>query len=796
MGWFNNRIRALDRKLLRDVWHLKGQVLSIALVIASGVALLVMSLSTHEALRMTTDAYYDRYRFGDVFATVKRAPQQLESRLRAVPGVQSVQMRISMQAILDVDGFSEPLMGRLVSVPEGEQPDLNRLVLRSGRLVAPDSPDEVVINEAFAEAHNLVPGDSIQAIINSKKRRLNIVGTAQSPEFIYVISPFALMPDKKRYGILWMGNKALEAAFDYKGAFNDLTLTVLRGVDTRKVIQSLDVLLTPYGGTGAIDRNDHPSAWFVQNELEQNKASARILPTIFLLVAAFLTNTVLSRLIATERSEIGLMKAFGYSNREVAWHYAKFVIVVALIGIVLGWGLGALLGQISTNTYAKNLNLPLLIYRPSPIAFIIGAVVSIIVGLAATARAVGKAASLAPIVAMNPPEPPSFQTSSGLMQKLLPALDEPTRIMMRQIFRWPVRSLITAFGFAGAIAMMVLSLYFTDAVDEISRTHFDEFQREDLALGFNELRSSIVLQEIRNLPGVIAAEPMRIVPVDLVAGHLKHRGVLQGLTDDARLTQIYDVRRGPVSIPEKGLVLTSRLAEKLDVQVGDKLDVHILEGRRPKVSLTVAETYDSYIGTLAFLNIDNLNTIMHERPTTQYVNTIIDETRQEELLKVLKNLPTVSTVAMKKVAIQNFNQTIAETMMIFVGFFSAFSFALGFGVTYNAQRIALSERGRELATLRVLGFSRSDALYILIGETLLLVCVALPLGCLLGWGLTAIFVNAGGFQTELMRLPLVIEPATFGLAIVVLLAATAASGLAMRRLVQKLDLISVLKTRE
>ena len=534
----------------------------------------------------------------------------------------------------------------------------------------------------------------------------------------------------------------------------------------------------------------------MQNELEQNKASARVLPAIFLLVAAFLTNTVLSRLIATERSEIGLMKAFGYSDGEVAWHYAKFVVAICLIGIVLGWGLGALLGQINTNSYARNLNLPLLIYKPSPTAFIIGAFVSIAVGLAATARAVQKAARLPPIVAMNPPEPPVFQRSTGAMRQLMSGLDEPSRIILRQVTRWPLRSLAIVFGFAGAIALMVLSLYFTDAVDEIARTHFHEMQREDLALGFNDPRSSAVLHEVERLPGVLSAEPMRIVTADLVAGHLTHRGALQGLARDARLTQIYDVERGRIPVPAEGIVLTSRLAEKLGLEIGDALEVRILEGRRPEVELRVTDIYESYIGMLAYLDIDTLNRLLKDRPVTQYVNTAIDENQQDVLLEELKNVPAVSAVALKSVAIANFNDAIADTLMIFIGFFSAFSFALGFGVTYNAQRIALSERGRELATLRVLGFSRRDALYILLGETMLLVCLALPVGCVLGWVLTAVFINAGGFQTELMRLPLSIEPSTYGLAIVVLLAASVTSGIAMRSLIHRLDLISVLKTRE
>ncbi len=790
-------LSALDRKLLRDLWRLKGQVLSIALVVASGIALLVSSVSTYEALKLTSEAYYERYRFAHVFATVTRAPLQLESRIKAIDGVQSVALRITKEAVLDVPGFREPLSGRLVSIPEGRQPGLNQLVLKRGRLVRPGRTDEVLVNESFAKAHGLVPGDVIEAIINENKRELRIVGTAMSPEFIYVLSPFGLIPDKKRYGILWMGREALEAAYDYDGAFNDLALTVLRGTDTRLVVQALDELLGTYGSVGAIDRRDHLSAWFVENELEQNKSSAVILPTIFLLVAAFLTNTVLTRLITTERSEIGLMKAFGYRNREIAWHYMKFVLGITVIGILVGWLMGAGLGRFSTGSYTQTLNFPLLIYRPGPTAFLIGAAVSIAVAVVAAARAVRTAASLAPVEAMGPPAPPTFRRDrQGLGHRFAEALDQPTRIIVRQIARWPRRAAVTVVGFAGAVAMMVLSLQFTDAVDDIARTHFGQLQREDLALGFAETQPSTVLHEIARLPGVQAVEPTRVVPADLRFGHRRHRGAVQGLVGDAQLTRIYDVARGPLPVPRDGIVLAAKLAEKLGVGLGDAVEVRVLEGRRPRLQVPVAAIYDSYIGMFAYMRLDALNRALGDRPVTEYVNALIDEQYEAELLAELKRLPAVSTVALKAVSLTNFYDTIGKTLMIFVGFFSIFSFALGFGVTYNAQRIALSERGRELATLRVLGFSRGEAFYILLGESLLLACLALPIGCLLGYLLTMAFVNSSGFQTELIRLPLAIRPATYGTAVVVLLIAAGASGFAMRRWINRLDLIAVLKTRE
>lgn len=789
-------ISALDRKLLRDLWRLRGQVVSIALVIASGVALLVMSLSAHEALGETAAAYYERYRFGDVFATVKRAPLNLKSRIAAIEGVQTVQTRISQQAILDIEGFREPVLGRVMSLPERTQPILNQLAIRSGRLIEPGRTDEVVINESFAEAHGLELGDTIGAIINANRRQLQVVGTAMSPEFIYVLSPFALIPDKERYGILWMGRKALEAAYDYEGAFNDLSVATLRGADTRQIVEELDNILAPYGSVGAVDRGDHLSSWFVANELDQLRTSARLFPTVFLLVAAFLTNMVLNRLISTERSEIGLMKAFGYTSLQIGTHYAKLVMLMSTLGVALGWIGGAELGRLNTVVYAETLNFPILIYRPGPTSFVISAIVSFGVGLAASARAVRSAATLPPIVAMSPPAPPSFHRSQRALGDLGPLLDQPTRIILRQIGRWPGRAATTSLGFALAIGMMVVSLQFTDAVDHLARTYFDESQREDLALGFVESQAATILHEVGRLPGVLSVEPMRVVAADLSSRHVTHRGALQGLPQQPRLTRIFDPERGAQPVPKEGVALAKKLAEKLRVEVGDEIWVHMLEGQRFNRRLTVADTFDSYIGMSAFVDLDTLNRLLGERPSVEYAKVIFDESRETELLAELKMLPTVSTAALKSAAVENFHETIAETMLIFVTFFSIFSFGLGFGVTYNAQRIAMSERGRELATLRVLGFTRQESFYILFGETMLLALLSLPVGCVIGFGLAALFTNAEGYDTELMRLPLAIEPSTFGVSILVLLIAAVVAGIFMKTRTNRLDLISVLKTRE
>ncbi|MEW8333465.1 MAG: FtsX-like permease family protein [Candidatus Thiodiazotropha sp.] len=787
-------VRALNKKLVRNLWKLRGQVLAIAIVIASGVAVLVMSLSALQALTETTEAYYERQRFGEVFASVKRAPQRLIEQIRTIPGVRSVDHRIKYLATLSIEGFEEPVIGQLVSIPEGAQPKLNQLVLREGRLVSPGHPDEVVLSEPFADAHGMQPGDSFQALMNSNLRTLTVVGVALSPEYVYTIGPGALMPDDHRFGVMWIGREALEAAYDLDGAFNDLSLGLLHGTNPQDVIERLDQLLERYGGTGAIPRAEQISNWFLMNEIEMQKTMSTILPTIFLAVAAFLSNMVLGRLIATDRSEIGLMKAFGYSNWQVGWHYAKLVMAMAGVGIVLGWAAGAWLGRVNTEIYAEFYRFPLLIFRPDPGVFAIGAMVSLIAALAGSQGAVRRAANLPPAEAMMPPAPPLYRKTRISGSRFILWLDQPTRIILRQIVRAPFKALFTSIGIACSVAVMIMALQWLDSIEKIVDVFFHDAQRQDMMVGLVETQSDTTLLEFRRMPGVLAAEPMRAASVEFHAGTRTHRGAIEGIPDDPQLQRVYDAGGRVVQLPPEGLLLSTALAEKLNLDIGDRVQVDVLEGRRPKRTIPVVDLYETYIGMTAYMNIDAFNRMMGERGSLEYVTLLVDDSRLPALYKELKALPKVAAVTLKDAAVREFNKTMAETILIYISFFAAFACALGFGVVYNSTRIALSERGRELATLRVLGFHRGEISYILLGEAGLLILVGLPLGVLTGAGLGWFMTSA--MDSELYRIPLVIKASTNAIAVLVTLAATLLSAAVVRNRLDHLDLIAVLKTRE
>lgn len=787
-------LHPLDRKLLRDLWHLRLQAFAVALIVASGVAVLVMSLAAIEALDETAAAYYERQRFADVFVSARRAPESIAREAADLPGVRTAESRIRRLATLDVEGFAEPVMATLLSIPETGQPALNRLVLRAGRWIEPGRPDEVIVSEPFTEAHGLFPGDHFAALVNGRRRTLTIVGVALSPEFVYAIGPGALMPDDRRYGVVWMGREALEAAYDLKGAFDDLVLELERGTASEPVIAQLDARLDRYGGRGAYARKDQLSNWFLMNEIEQLRSLASILPTIFLLVAAFLTNMVLARLIATERSEIGLLKAFGYRDVTVGLHYAKLVVLLAAAGIVAGWIAGYLMGRWTTALYADFYRFPDLFYAPNATIYLVAGAVSLTAALGGAFGAVRRAVALPPAEAMRPPAPPTFRGHTQGGEGASRLLDVPTRIILRQALRFPVRTFLTSMGLAASVAVLIMSLQWMDAIDALVDDYFWQQQRQDAVIALLEAEDASVLAEAARLPGVLAAEGHRSVAARLHAGHRNRREALTGLPRNGRMEVIRDDTGRPVAIPEDGLLLSSAMAERLAVQVGDEVRVELLEGDRAELHVPVAAIFETLLGTPVYIDLEALARRLDDPVRVNALYVKLDPLREAEFFAALKGLPTVSGVMLREAAVTLFHETIAETMLIYTSFYVAFACILSFGVVYNTLRIALSERGRELATLRVLGFHTAEIAYMLLGEAALTVVIALPVGCAFGYGLS--WLLASEFASELFRIPLAIRPATYGQALLVTLLAVLLCAVALQRRLAHLDLIAVLKTRE
>ncbi len=722
------------------------------------------------------------------------APVSLAARIAEIPGVARVETRVVRDVTLDVPGLSEPAVGRLISIPEAERPKLNDLYLRRGRYIEPGHSDEVLASEGFADAHGFQPGDRITAVINGRLKELKIVGVALSPEYIYQIRPGDIFPDDQRFGILWMGRKPLDAAFDMEGAFNDVCLTLMPGASEAEVIRRLDLLTASYGGLGAFGRHDQVSHRFVSDEIQQLRGMAMVAPTIFLGVAAFLLNVVLARIINTQREQIAVLKAFGYSHFDVGIHYLKFVLAIAGVGLLLGTGFGVWLGRGLTEMYTRFYRFPLLKFQLGPDVVVAAMLVSSGAAIVGTLGAVRRAVRLPPAEAMRPEPPKTYQASLIERFGLARFLSQPARMIARHLDRQRWKSSLSALGVAMAVAVLILGSFSADALDYILDVQFEYAQRQDVNVAFVEPRSARALYELARLPGVIRCEGTRTVPVRLRHDNHARRLALMGMEQGAQLQRLINDQVEPVTMPPHGLVLATKLAQLLDVQPGDVLRVEVLEGARPVREVAVTALVSEFIGAGAYMDISALNHLMREGPTVNGGFLSTDARETQHLYDTLKHTPGVASVTIRKAAIHSFQDTLAENMLRMRMFNIMFATIIAFGVVYNNARIALAERSRELASLRVLGFTRREISAILLGELAVLVCVGIPLGLGLGYLFAALTTLA--FDTELYRIPLVVDSKTYAFAVVVVLLSALLSGLVVRRKLDHLDLVTVLKSRE
>ena len=787
-------MRALEKKLFRDFLRLWAQGLAIALVLACGVSIFLMSFGMFGALSNTRDAYYERNRFADVFATLRRAPKSLETEIAAIEGVLAVETRVTGNAILDLPGRLESAVGQFISLPIAGEPRLNLPLLRSGRLPDHASSDEAMVNEPFAQAHGYVPGDIIYANLNGQKRRLTITGTALTPEYIYTIGPGDMMPDNEGFGIIWMPETALAAAFDMAGSFNDVGLQLARDTKVEDVVDAVDTLLAPYGAQGAHDRSLQQSNAFIDGELKQLKSMAYVLPPVFFGITVFLVNMVIGRIVALERSEIGLMKALGYSNVEVSLHYIYLAGLIALVGIAAGFAVGTWFSRELAVLYANFFDFPYLIFSVSPENYVLSGGLGLGTAMLGAIRSAMAAAHLAPATAMSPPTPPSYSHSLTDRVLVLFRLGQPTMMILRNIMRWPLRAGLTVLGIALAVAVLIAASFFEDSLEEMIDASFYKSNRQDAMLILSSEMPEGVIEEIRRLPGVLRVEGVQFHGAVLRKGHLKKRVAIEGRPAFADLSRIVGTDGRVVAAPRNGILLSERLAQHLEVQPGDLVTVEFLSGRRETHEIPVTGIITSYIGLAAYIEIGALDKLMRRAPRIGMANLSLDAVYKDDFHAAVKELPGLAGTVMLGDTLKSFQETIQQNITISTVIYMTIAVLITVGVTYNSARIQLSERARDLASLRILGFSKAKISYILIGETALLALVAQPLGWLLGYWLAAAMV--AGFESDLYTIPLVLNRDTFTWSSVVVLIAASVSALLVRRRLDNLNLIQVMKTRE
>jgi putative ABC transport system permease protein len=752
------RIATLDRKLLRDLKRLKAQAIAVSAVLACGVALFVMATGMYDSLERARDSYYDSARMADVAVSVVRAPDPVALDLAELPGVNALEARVTGIGLLDLAGKSDPVSARLVSLPPDRRPRVNDVLLRAGRWPDPTRDNEVLINEAFAEANFLAPGAQLRALIYGRYRELEVVGIASSPEFVFAVAPGGMLPEPERFGVVWMGREALGRAFDVDGAFNDVVFRLGPGANIRDTIFAIDERLARHGGRGAYGRDRMLSAQFLADELTSLRTMASILPPIFLLVAVFLLNVSLSRLVATERSNIGLLKSFGYGNVAIALHYAKFAIVFALLGAALGVIVGRYIGGAMAAIYTKVYRIPELAFDAQLDVYLWAVVVSLIAALLGAAQAVLRAARLPPAAALAPPAPVGFSRLGQSIENAARSLDGKSRMVARRIARFPRRSATTVIGVMLALSLLITSQHFPISMNHIVDVTFGVAQRMDATLTFAETADDRILNEVARLPGVYSVEPLRAAEVILTHGSRQRR------------------------------------ANRLGVKVGDTVSVQATDGHRASAEMTVVAVVKPYLAGAAYVQLDAFGRALREPGRVSAAYVLMDRSERDALSREVKEIPMIAGVSFLDNASASMRKMLNEGSGFFSYMFVIFSCLMAGGVAYSAARVTFAEQERDLATLRVLGFSRREVSYVLLAEIGALLLVALPAGSILG-ALLSRWLMAQ-FQTELFTFPYITQASAYGRSALFVAAAVVGAALAVRRGVDRLDLVGVLKSRE
>lgn len=781
----------LDLKLFRDLGQMKGQVVAVALVMACGLAMMIMARSLVVSLEIAREKYYASHRFADVFCDLKRAPNSIRKRLTEIPGIASVETRVKGPAILDLPGLKEPADGILMSLSHDRPQMLNVLFLRQGRLPEPGASNEVVVSEAFAGAHGFMPGDTIDATIYGARQRLRIVGTALSPEFVFESRPGDTVPDNRRFGVFWMNERELANALDLDGALNNVVADIAPGASDRDVMREIDRILAPYGGLVAYNRADHASARVIDDRIRVLRGFAVAFPAIFLSIAAFMTSAVLTRIVRLQREQIAQLKAFGYGRMEVGLHYLKFAVVMVVIAVTAGSLLGLWMGNGVTILYRQFFRFPSLDFYPDWPAVVAALIASSTTSFLGVMGAVRQAMKLPPAEAMRPEPPAEFKPSVlerlGLQRLVSPAF----RMTLRNLERKPWQAFFTAVGLAFATAIPIVPGAIREGISYLMDFQWSLAQRQHVTLHLIEPGSASTLSDMAHLPGVLSVEPFRSVAVRLQSGHHERRVSLTGLQPNPRLNRLLDAQGQPIALPLAGLMVSAKLAEILDAKPGDAVRIEVQEGRRPILETIITGTITDFAGVSAYVDIDALRRLMHEGGTISGAHLAVDTMRWDDFLAEVKESPRIGALAITAMARASFKKTTGQMIGIVQTIYFGFAVIVSFGVVYNGARIALSERTRDLATLRVVGFTHNEVAAVLIGELAFLTLLAIPCGLVIGTELARIMIAAS--STETVRLPLVLTSQTYVTAILIVLISSGLSFAVVGKRIRKLDLLSVLK---
>jgi len=757
-------MNVLSRRLWRAFRKSRLQFLAVALVVMIGVSIFISMNTAYYNLDHSRDVFYRENDFADYYFHVVRAPYQVIKRLQALPGVHMVTGRVQMDIPIMRENGARGT-ARLTGYHLPLDREVNRIQLLSGRMFDKDPSGgriEVLTDPQFAAANNLNTGDNLIVAAQGREVTLTITGTGGGPEFIYPMKDAAsLMPEPENFGIIMAPLNQVQQVLGFSGQVNQVLIKVTPGYDEEKVAEDVERILEPYGNLASYPRKDQLSHAMLDTELEGLRKSASSLPAIFLVLAAIIQYVMLGRMIKTQRQQIGILKALGFDRIRIVMHYAAYSMMITVIGAILGVILGIMLSSVFSKTYAMFFNLPQEIGGYNINVIVSGLVFSLVAGAAAGLGASRGILSLNPAESMRS-EPPRVSGRIWLERWtwLWRKLDNYWRMSVRTVWRNGWRSFFTMVGVMFAAGMLIIAFFADDSMDYMLTQHFAFEKSYDYMIRFTEPIKDYEILSISRLDGVLKAEPLLEVPVRVSFAGREEDDLLLGMRPDATLKTVFNEDGNRLVIPQDGVVMNDITAKKLGVTVGDRvmIETRMQSGASREASLKVLGINHQMIGAGSYVSLNQANQVLGENRVVTAVMLKVDPGKAASIEKELNRMTGVSSFQSRQRELAGFEKQMGY-MIYFVVIMVSFAAILGFAIVYNSSVIGFSERQRELALLKVMGFSDREVGGLLLRETLLQSIPGVLLGLPLGRMMSQWYVAA--ISTESFSFPVVVYPRTY-----------------------------------
>jgi putative ABC transport system permease protein len=791
-------VKTLDKKLLRELGQNRGLLAAIISIVVVGVTCYVAMQSAYRNLDSARQHYYRQCRMSDFWIDLEKLPTSELNRLSHLDPNWELQGRIQFLCLVDLPEANVPINGLVVSAPLSPQKSQNRLQLKSGDFFSSGDAREVILNDAFARHHHFRPGDTITLLIHQKQQKLLITGTAISSEFTYLLGPGAVMPDPGSFGVFYLPQKLVEQLYDYDGACNQVTgKWGPSSIPNPESLRNLENKLEDYGFVSTTELQQQTSNQFLVNEIAGLRSVATLIPFVFLAVAAVVLNVLVSRLVRKQQTLIGTLKAIGYPDLRILTHFLKLGLFVGLLGgglgCLAGYGLSAGLTAVYRH-YFEFPNLESEIFWQVHLAGCLASVGCAVLGCLQAAR---RAMSLQPATAMRPAAPAPIRQAA--FEQWLPGWNvwhADWRLTIRNLWRQKTRTLTAIFSCSMGSGLLVAGLMMLASQNYLIDFQFFRTQRSHLNVRFNSEQNAEAIFEIQQLPHTQVVEPILEIAGDLRFQHRKETLAIQGLVPQAELTVPRSSHGSPLLIPDHGIILERRLAEKLGLRVGDLFEFTPKTGDRLPCQLTVTQISDGFLGLACYADIRYLSQLMHEPLVVTGVQLRVEGSPDEhlQLLAELRSRPQIQSVVSQQHLSKTLRETLLKNQSVMISTLIIFSGVIYFGSILNFLLVSLAERQREVATFRALGFTPLEIGQIFLRENLVTNGLGTLAGMPIGFGL--ISLTAWSFNNDLIRLPVVSPPWIWGATLVAGFIFGSFAQLVLLRQIQSDDFVDTLNMKE